>query len=242
VDQALYRLFRDHEESHWWFVARRHIVLDAIARHGGLSPGDTVLDVGCGAGGTLAELARTYRAIGTDASPHAVEFARERGLREVHLGYLETLPREGNQANAALLLDVIEHVDDDVALLREVRSRLAPGGKVFVTVPAYMWLWSAHDVVNHHKRRYDAGTLRRALGAAELVPERVTYFNTLLFPLALAQRLLSRKAAKGDAHAAVVPPPAPLNAALRAVFEQERRILPRRDLPFGVSLLAVASA
>jgi SAM-dependent methyltransferase len=136
--------------------------------------------------------------------------------------------------------DVIEHIDDDQAALASIAAKLRPGGKFVMTVPAHQWMWSAHDVVNHHKRRYSKRALRSLIDASPLKLECIGYFNSLLFPLAMAERIASRALGKEDG--SVKLPPAPLNATLETVFAAERYLVGRLPLPPGLSLFATASA
>jgi SAM-dependent methyltransferase len=136
--------------------------------------------------------------------------------------------------------DVIEHIDDDAAALASIAMRLKPGGKFVMAVPAHQWMWSAHDVVNHHKRRYSKPALRRLIEASPLVLVKLGYFNSLLFPLAVVERAASKLRGKEDADVKL--PPAPLNAALEKVFAAERYLVGRLPLPPGLSLFAVAEA
>ena len=137
-------------------------------------------------------------------------------------------------------LDVIEHIDDDHAAIAAIATRLKPGGKFVITVPAHPWMWSPHDVVNHHKRRYTKRGLRRLIESSPLELHKIGYFNSLLFPLAVADRMSSKLFRKDDADLKL--PPAPLNAALEHVFASERHLIARLPLPPGLSLFAVASA
>jgi len=137
-------------------------------------------------------------------------------------------------------LDVIEHIDDDGAALAAIATKLKPGGKFVMAVPAHRWMWSAHDVVNHHQRRYSKAGLKRLIEGSPLKLEKIGYFNSLLFPLAVAQRLASKARGKDDAEVKL--PSAPLNKALEKVFGAERHLVGRLPLPPGLSLFAVASA
>jgi SAM-dependent methyltransferase len=137
-------------------------------------------------------------------------------------------------------LDVIEHIEDDEAALAAIAGKLKPKGKFLMTVPAHQWMWSAHDVVNHHKRRYSKTGLRRLFARSPLRLEKLGYFNSLLFPLAMADRLASRLRGKDDADLKLPSPP--LNRSLEAVFAAERHLVGRLPLPPGLSLFAVASA
>ena len=135
---------------------------------------------------------------------------------------------------------MIEHLDDDAAALEAIAGKLKRGGKFIMTVPAHRWMWSAHDVVNHHKRRYSKAALKRLVEASPLKLDRIGYFNSLLFPLAVAERLASK--GRGKDGAEVKLPSPPLNSALEAVFRVERHLVGRLPLPPGLSLFAVASA
>lgn len=227
------------ERDHWWFAARREIVLSQLDRAVGARRDLSILDIGCGAGGMLAFLGRYGRAAGVDASPEAVAMAGRDGA-DVRLGMLPAdIPFEPASFDVITLLDVLEHVDADAAALDTIRGLLRPGGHLIVTVPAYAFLWSGHDVVNEHKRRYVRHGLRTKLTAAGLAIERLTYFNTLLFPPIALVRLAGRLRA-GDDSADEGRVPTPVNTILRSIFTLEKRLLKAADLPFGVSLLAVA--
>ncbi len=136
--------------------------------------------------------------------------------------------------------DVIEHIEDDAGALASIAAKLKPSGKFVMTVPAHQWMWSAHDVVNHHKRRYSMRSLRRLIDASPLTLQRIGYFNSLLFPLAVAERAASKLRGREDADVKL--PPAPLNALFEKLFGAERYFVGRLPLPPGLSLFAVASA
>ena len=136
------------------------------------------------------------------------------------------------------VLDVVEHIEDDVAALSAMRERLAPGGKILIAVPAHQWMWSAHDVVNHHHRRYSKATLTQAIRAAGLRPRKLGYFNSLLFPLAAGARVLGRITGRDDSDDS--PPPAPVNALFETIFRFERHLVGRMPMPPGVSILTLA--
>lgn len=240
MDESVYHLHYEQEEKHWWFAARAVIVREIIEKYGNLAPGDTILDIGCGTGAILKSLSETYRVVGIDMSPLAVEYSKKRGLTDVFEMPVEEFPADQYDVRAALLLDVIEHIDDDLAVLKRAREIVGDDGRVIVTVPAYMWMWSAHDVLHHHKRRYSASQLRDVLDRAGLEPVKFTYYNTLLFPIGAAKKLMDRsKSATIDSTKLDMPSPA-VNAMLKAVFASEKNIVSNITLPFGISLLAVA--
>jgi 2-polyprenyl-3-methyl-5-hydroxy-6-metoxy-1,4-benzoquinol methylase len=239
MDESLYHLHYKQEESHWWFAARSEIVRRIIDQYGNVKPGDTILDIGCGTGAILRELSGKYNVVGIDMSPLAVEYSKKRGLKNVFQMPVQEFPKEKFNVKAAILLDVIEHIDDDVDVLRTARDIVAPDGRVIITVPAHMWMWSSHDVINHHKRRYSKESLLKALDAAGLEPVKLSYYNTLLFPLAAAKKFMDRKRDTEGAHEAVDQPGGFVNSVFKTIFASEKLLVPHVNLPFGVSLLAV---
>lgn len=233
LETELFGRFYEVEDRHWWFVGRRRIVLDQLARYGKHGP---ILDIGCGTGGILTHLERFGWAYGIDPSPEAAGYCRERGVRMALASGLE-LPFADETFQAVLALDVIEHVDDDVGLLREARRVLRPGGTAVITVPALPWLWSSHDDVNHHRRRYMRSTLERAVRAGGLEPVKTSYYNVLLLPLAATRKVVHRLNGTGD-HLETLPGPA--NGVLRTILSAELPAIRRWDIPLGASLVCTA--
>lgn len=239
MEQAELRAMLAADERHWWYRGRRRViraVIDAL----GLAPGARILDAGCGSGRTLDELSSYGSVAGIDASEQAVAAARARGHAEVRVGRLEALPWAAGSFDLVTALDVIEHTPDDRLTLGELRRVTRPGGHALLTVPAYQWLFSAHDVANRHYRRYARTGLLRATGESGWSVVRTTYFNTLLLAPAAAVRLATRGR---DAHAGrseLSLTPALLNGALEWPLRAEAAWLARgRRLPAGLSLLAL---
>jgi len=236
MDPQYAAIHAEQDRGHWWFVGRRAVLLAEMARR--LPVGGRVVEIGCGSGGMLEALGRFGPAIGIESDPLLRERARERGL-DVRPGALpEDLPLEASRWDAVCLFDVLEHVDDEAGSLRACRRLLAPGGRLYVSVPAYAWLWSAHDERLGHRRRYTRGSLRRAVERAGLAVERLSYFNTLLAPPIMAVRL-ARATLRRPEHDLVRPRPL-VNRVLGACFGAEATLLRWTDLPFGVSVLLVA--
>lgn len=240
-------LYDEHyelETTHWWFRGRRRILLRLLELHLPPPPAGgrrEILDVGCGAGGMASSLASLGRIRGVDSDARAIELSRKRGI-EVELLTGPALPFDPETFDVVTLLDVLEHLDDDAAMLGEIRRVLKPGGALLLSVPAYRFLWGAQDVVSHHRRRYVAPEIRRLLARSGFDVCRLSYFNTLLFPVIAAVRLL-RKRIRPSAPARsdfAMTPPGRTNDLLAWLFGAESRLLGRVDLPFGVSILGLA--
>jgi SAM-dependent methyltransferase len=232
------------EDRHWWFVGRRKILLALLDRYVGPDSGTRrVLDVGCGTGSMLGYLSRYGSPEGVDSEEAAISFCRERGLPGVSVAAVPPLPFPDGRFDLVTAFDFLEHVDDDEGALAEVRRVLSPGGTFFVTVPAYRFLWGNQDRISHHRRRYTASALRDRLISAGLNPRRVTYFNTLLFPPIAAVRLGRRlwpSDGRPRSDLEMTAETGLSNRVLATLFAAEARVLLRRDLPFGVSVLAIA--
>jgi len=242
MDEILFREFREVESRHWWFVARREILLAVLRR--ALPRGARLLDVGCGTG-FLLERAREFLDVhGVDVSPIGLAMCRERGVTQVREGSAYDLASVADETfDCVGLFDVIEHLDDDVAALRNVSTVLRPGGRALVTVPAFQALWSEHDVVNQHRRRYTRAQLAAALRASGFEIEKLTYFNARLFPLAVASRVVGRALRRRPGGELSVPPAA-VNALLTRIFAGERDTVlaagPGGGYRAGLSVLALA--
>jgi len=229
------------EQSHWWYTGRRKILADfveAICRQV-TDRRPRILDVGCGTGANLLMLSQYGDAEGVDVSEDALAFCRERGLDKVRLGAAEELPYEDGTFDLVTALDVVEHLDDDLAGLREMRRVLRPGGRVLLFVPTFMFLWGLQDDVSNHRRRYRLPELQRVLEQAGFEIERTTYANITFFLPILAMRQLMRLTGiKADSENNINV--SALNGVLGGVFGAESWFLKRLNLPFGVSGLCVA--
>jgi SAM-dependent methyltransferase len=216
-------------------------VLDGVIAELGLPTNARILDAGCGSGRFMVELAKLGVVTGVELSEASVALARERALGEVIAGSVLEMPFADDSFDLAVSLDVIEHLEDDLAALRELRRTIAPGGALLVTVPAYQWLWSGHDEINHHHRRYTRRSLQRVAEQAGWSQVRTTYFNSLLLPIAILLRVLDRFSTKTtESSLDLWVPPAPLNWLLERPLTLEAALIARGGrIPAGLSLLAV---
>jgi len=228
------------ENRHWWYQGRRSVLERAIERLG-LPEHARILDAGCGSGRNMVELAHHGIVTGVELSETSVELARARDVGEVLEGSVMDTPFDEDAFDLTVSLDVIEHLEDDVGALRELRRVTKPGGALLVTVPAYQWLWSGHDEINHHHRRYNRRTLLAAAESAGWNLDSSTSFNSLLLPIAILLRGLERfKPATTKSSLDLWIPPAPINWALRQPLNLEAAVIGRGgSIPAGLSLLAV---
>jgi SAM-dependent methyltransferase len=229
------------EQSHWWYTGRRKILADFVEKicRQVKDRRPRILDVGCGTGANLLMLSEYGDAEGVDVSEDALAFCRERGLEKVRLGAAEDLPYEDGTFDLVTALDVVEHLDDDLAGLREMRRVLRPGGRVLLFVPTFMFLWGLQDDVSNHRRRYRLPELQRVLEQAGFEIERTTYANiTFFLPILVMRQLMRVTGVKADSENNINV--SALNGVLGSVFGAESWFLKRMNLPFGVSGLCVA--
>jgi SAM-dependent methyltransferase len=236
-----YPILYQVEESHWWYVGRRRIIQCLVERICATLnvPRASILDVGCGTGANLKMLARYGKTEGVDISPQAVEFCHQRGLDSVKLGAIEHLPYESERFELVTALDVVEHLDDDVAGLLEMRRVLRPNGRLLVFVPAFMFLWGVQDDVSNHRRRYTLSGLLRSVEAAGFSIEWASYANLSFFlPVLLVRSVMHWFGLRADTEYGINI--SLMNSVFARLFAAERFILKRGRLPFGVSAVCIA--
>lgn len=241
MERVVYQQMAELDDRHWWYRARRRIIADLIRREATLPNSAQILEIGCGTGHNLAMLSGFGHVEGLELDDEARAISEKRLGRKVMSSPLPELAGVPDRHYDLIgAFDVIEHIDDDRAALASIATKLKPGARFIMTVPAHQWMWTAHDVVNHHRRRYSKRGLKALIEGSPMKLEKAGYFNSLLFPLAVAERAASKL--RGKEAADVKLPPAPLNAALEKVFAAERYLAGRLPLPPGLSLFAVASA
>lgn len=240
MNPAEYDRMYNLEDRYWWFVSRRELVLD-IVRRLSLPHDPVIVDVGCGTGATAAALSKIGSVVCVDVSPLALDYCRQRGLGNLLEARAEYLPLEPGSADIVVALDILEHLEDDSAALKEILRVLKPGGRIVATVPACRILWSEHDVALAHKRRYTAGQLSQKMRQAGFRVDTLSYVLFLLFPLAFLQRIFCRKPVSSDAAQAQVPDfGSVVNKLLIKLQRAETAVMRHIPLPWGVSVVCVA--
>ncbi len=238
------RMYR-FEDGYWWFVARRHLIISLIESHYPRDGRLRILDIGCGTGKMLDELAAFGDVVGADFSPEALQFCVTRGVgADLARADARRLPFADGAFDVVTAMDIIEHIDDDKAASSEIFRVLRPGGRLLVTVPAFTSLWSEHDEALHHHRRYTVPRLKDLFQRVGLAVDRVSYTVTTLFPAIWAYRqvsnLLPQRRGDGEKQANLVHFSEPVNAALLSLSRWETRLVHRLNMPFGVSVVCVA--
>ncbi len=239
METSHYKILYETEKYHWWYAARRRIVRNLISTYFAGKKNIRLLDIGCGTGELLRELEPLAETFGVDNSPQAIAFCTERGLSNISVAEATNLPFPNDAFDAVLCLDVLEHVKDDNAALKEIHRVAKPGGIVIIFVPTFNFLWGKSDEVSHHLRRYRLGEIRRKTNQNRLKVIRSSYFNFFLFfPILIARWLVrlfkipiknENEIGKGF-----------INIILFKIFSFEARLLRRFNFPFGVSGLIIS--
>ena len=248
MQQHTYAIMDEVEGSHWWFVGRRKILesfLDSIVEKLGVRPpkGGTqsalrILDVGCGTGANIEMLAQYGEAEGVDVSDDALEFCRRKGL-QAQRGLAETLPYDDGTFDLTTALDVIEHLDDDIAGLKEMYRVTKRGGYSLIFVPAFMWLWGVQDDISNHRIRYTRRQIVDRIAAAGFQVERATFANWTFFtPILAGRTIMKLTGIKPESENNITI--SGLNGVFGKLFGAERFWLRHLNFPFGVSIVVVA--
>jgi SAM-dependent methyltransferase len=241
-----YRVMFEVEDNYWWYRGFRILLEALLARY---APSDKehamILDAGCGTGANLALLAKYGHAIGIDISEEALGFCRARDIpsQRVLTASATDLPFVSATFDLITSFEVICNIRDDEQAFSEIARVLKPGGRMIVQLPAYQWLWGAHDIAVGHQRRYDVRDLAKKLSDAGFEIERVMRANMSLLPFVAAIRLTSRRVpingtqAQSDLQMAL---PGSINSGLAAFYSAEMRLAARVNLPFGLSVIGIA--
>jgi ubiquinone/menaquinone biosynthesis C-methylase UbiE len=241
MDEKVYHKNFEVEESYWWFVARNKIIKDIIQKYCQLPKGSTILDIGCGTGSFAKGISEDYIVHCLDTSPLALKYCKMRGLQNLYNCTVQEFQPLDLKINTVTMLDVLEHIEDDRSVVRRVYELLEVNGYFVATVPAYKWLWSGHDVLHQHWRRYRSNEIINILKKEGFRILYHTYFDTLLFPVAALKRIIQKFFNINNKNIEPVDPvPNIINKIFTGIFSIERYLIPKIKFPFGLSILVVA--
>lgn len=241
MKENYYNVLYKAEINHWWYRGRRKFIHYLIGKYKNSSHNLKVLDVGCGTGALLGELAYYCDVFGLDFSDKAVSFCRERGIANVTKGLVQSIPFNDCSFDFVLAMDVIEHIKDDDKAIRELYRVLKPGGVVIIFVPAFMFLWGVTDVVSQHFRRYTKREIQKKITKENFSIVRGTYFNTLLFtPILLVRWFTKLLPIQYRPSHEVGMKNGIMNKVFDIIFNLEIKLLNFINFPFGVSVAIIA--
>ncbi len=239
MERQAYRHLENQENTHWWFVGRRAIAKKLITTQVPLPEHPKILDVGCGTGGNLSLLSEFGAVDAFEADPEAMEIANLKRLANVEFGRLpDQIPSSAGKYDLVTMFDVLEHIEQDTEALSSLIVHMTDNGRILITVPAMPWLWSSYDEIHHHKRRYTRKSLKSALNTANFKVCSIGYFNTILFPAAIIQRVFAKSS--NSSNKIDEDFPQLLNRMFRVIFRLEKHFIPLLPMPFGLSLFAIA--
>jgi len=236
VNPDEYTKLAEHERNNWWYVGRLSII-DTYLREFARGKGPLrILNVGCGTGGTVPLLERLGQVCNIDVSEDAIAIMKQAGYEAFQVDGVD-LPYPDGSYDLVVACDVLEHIDDDASALREWRRVLRDGGGILLTVPAYQWLWSGHDVNLHHVRRHTAGSIRRLAKTARLGLIKDSYAFLSSLPIVIGVRVLHKiRRTTSGSHVEV---PALVNSTFIRLLRMEAFLLGHVRLPAGSSVVAL---
>lgn len=251
MEELHYDQLAKFEETHWWHLARQRIIVDFLRYNFEklhISNTAKLLDVGCGTGKMLSLLKSVADPVGVDYSPKAIEYCVKKGAGKATLANGSKLPFENESFDVVSAQEVIEHIEDDGSALQEWGRVLKKDGIIFLTCPAYQWMWGPADKFALHFRRYTLRRLKKVVEDNGYEITKASYFNTLLFPGIAAIRLARKPFIDLDAMSAIDMEkafdfnigPKFLNGFLAWIFGLERYLLRWCNLPYGVSIILIA--
>ncbi|MFA6097225.1 MAG: methyltransferase domain-containing protein [Candidatus Paceibacterota bacterium] len=229
------------EHQYWWHVGRRFIFTRLIRRYAACFKNDlSIVDVGCGTGGNFEFLENFGRVLGADNSTFAVEYCRKKG-KTVKLVSKDVLPFPDGSCDLVTVFDVLEHIENDGRMIEECRRILKKGGKIVAAVPAYMSIWSSHDEILGHRRRYSKKELLGKVEERGFRTIKITHCITFMFPIIFVFRLISKKFSKSSrTNSAYFMLPGIINSLLAAILRVESCLIDKIEMPFGCSVVIVA--
>lgn len=245
MSDKLLNTFFKVESTHWWWMGRKKIVTNLLKKY---LPGkkNVILDAGCGTGAEIIYLRNFGKVYGVDLSPIATKFCQKRGIENVKIGDVSKLPYKNNSFDLVCLMDVLEHTSKNETVLNEIHRVLKPKGLLLMTLPALPFIYSKHDRIQGHFKRYTKRDIKKLLIKAGFKTIRISFFNILLSPPIVIIRLLSKLggplARLADFDSRInydISKRKAINATLIKIFSLESLMLKYMDIPFGTSLLTL---
>jgi SAM-dependent methyltransferase len=235
-----YATMAEREQNYWWHLGRLRIIQTYIQRAKKNKETLKIMNIGCGTGGTIDMLESFGEVDNVDISDEAIKFMKERGYTRITKVDDIELPFRSKSYDLVGAFDVLEHIEDQVGALKEWKRILKDDGAVVITVPAYQWLWTDHDVSLHHKRRYTTQRLAEAAAEAGLKPEKQSYAVVFSLPLVAGFRLLNKALGrKADSETSYVSVPNWTNKAFTAMLYGEAKLHQKLKFPFGTSVVTI---
>ena len=236
-----YQKLYNFENFYWWHIGRGYIIQSLLSKIT-LKRNSRILDAGCGTGGNIKILSRFGNVVGIDNSPEAIKFCKKRGFENVQLRDIKNTGFPSNSFDLIVALDLLEHLDNDIETLKEFYRILKKDGYILISVPAYQFLWSEHDVAVHHKRRYSMEEIHRRLLKANFYIVKETFAITFIAPIVFIYRII-RKVCPGfkkQKNSDYVILPVPLNNFFIFLLKTEAFLLRYINFPFGISIMCIA--
>ncbi len=242
MQEIVYHTNYQNEDSYWWFTARNIIISKIIKKIiPSLSTKSQILDIGCGTGGFASYISKDYDISCLDTSKTALEYCQKRGLKKLYNNTIAELPDDIKPFDAAIMLDVLEHIEDDKSALEDVYNILDDNGYYIMTVPAYKWMWSKHDEIHMHYRRYTKKEVLNKIKDAGFDIKYSSYFNSILFLPAFIKRKLDKITGKEEQHKDPVDKVSDgMNKLFHKLFSFESNFLPAFSFPYGLSIIVIA--
>lgn len=240
MEKHLYKEHFELEKKHWWFISKNKIIMSFVRKNLPRKSNPKILDAGCGPGPMLNDLSKLGSLSAMDYSQDAIEFCKTKNTCDLRQGsFPDNVPFEKNQFDLIVCLDVIEHIDDDRNSVKALHDLLVNDGKMIITVPALMCLWSRWDDLNAHKRRYNIQNFKEVLSVNNFEIEKISYYNSFLFPIVFVVRWFNETFNKNSKSSDTDMPSPLANYILTKIFSFEEVVLRYSNFPIGVSLIAV---
>ena len=241
MQEIVYHTNYKLENDYWWFIARNKIIKKLIDTKCNIPKGSQILDVGAGTGGFASFISKDFEVVCLDTSEIALQYCEKRGLQNRYNSTLDKFPAADWNIQAVTMLDVVEHIEDDAAVVKQVYGLLPKGGSFIAAVPAYQWLWSRHDEIHMHYRRYNKKQFTTLLKEAGFKIEFASYYNSFLFMPAVLKRFIGKIFGDKKDESPVDEVPGFMNKIFTGIFSLEAKFLPAIKFPAGVSIVAIAT-